>query len=280
MGGKARPGKRGCGTRVAGGVYAECGTSPFGEPVEYFLVEPWGKADAAALGLSSIGVKVIENPETGVSHVFDIVGQEHYRNVADFIEETRVLGVSRRLPKTLDFSKLTADSRLVLLHRRAWIGYAKEHFDARRDEGLPNVCPKHCEYHIADFIQPRFCASLWWEDVEGGDLLWEADHPFGDLDQLVLPPATGGISGDHAAGLDAPIARSKRLAWQKMPCGQGYWALRAPENIEVEERRYGLAIFMSVPISRLVTVGLDAESKATRDAVAEKTTLTVDLEPE
>jgi len=31
---------RGCGRRVPGGTYLVCSTSPFGLPVEYFVVDP------------------------------------------------------------------------------------------------------------------------------------------------------------------------------------------------------------------------------------------------
>ncbi len=34
------PLERGCGMREKGGLYACCGTSPFGKPVEEFLIDP------------------------------------------------------------------------------------------------------------------------------------------------------------------------------------------------------------------------------------------------
>ncbi len=37
---KADPVERGCGEREQGGVYAECGLSPYGTPLEYFLIDP------------------------------------------------------------------------------------------------------------------------------------------------------------------------------------------------------------------------------------------------
>ena len=37
---KAEPVERGCGEREPGGVYAECGLSPSGSPLERFLIDP------------------------------------------------------------------------------------------------------------------------------------------------------------------------------------------------------------------------------------------------
>ena len=37
---KADPVERGCGEREQGGVYAETGLSPYGTPLEYFLIDP------------------------------------------------------------------------------------------------------------------------------------------------------------------------------------------------------------------------------------------------
>ena len=37
---KAIPVERGCGEREPGGVYAECGLSPYGSPLEHFLIDP------------------------------------------------------------------------------------------------------------------------------------------------------------------------------------------------------------------------------------------------
>src|SRR5262245_36141654 len=110
--------ERGCGKRKAGGAYLTVDTSPNGSPIEHFLVDEPQPINIAELGITPRGVHLIERD--GVCHAFDWVGQDSYPNVADFIEEARRLGVSRRceLP---DYSKLTAESRLILIHARAWI---------------------------------------------------------------------------------------------------------------------------------------------------------------
>ena len=65
-----------------------------------------------ALGLSPIGVQLVERD--GVWHILDWIGSEHYPNVADFLEEVRRFGLSRRLAKTVDFSKLTERSKILV----------------------------------------------------------------------------------------------------------------------------------------------------------------------
>jgi hypothetical protein len=96
------------------------------DPVEVF--------DPAEIGLSAVGVKIIE--VDGVYHVFDWVGASHYPNAADFLEEAVRLGLSRRISKTADFEKLDSRSRLVLVHPKAYIEAPFTFFD---DDDVP--CP-------------------------------------------------------------------------------------------------------------------------------------------
>jgi hypothetical protein len=150
---------RGCGTRVKGGVYAEIPLSPFGIPFDDFLFCPPIVVDAQAMGITSIGVKLIERD--GVFHVFDVVGKQHYPNVLDFVEEARRFGISRRLPKTLEFNKITAESRLILMHDRAFI----ENFNEFHGE---HICPKDKDGHDQDPL-PEMCISLWGDDLIKGE---------------------------------------------------------------------------------------------------------------
>lgn len=161
--------QRGCGNRRQGGVYAECGRSPFGYEVEHFLLCPPVLVDVKEIGLSPLGVQL--NPVTvdgkEVWHVWDWVGSKFYPNVADFIEEVRLYGMSRRLSRELDFSKLTPESRIFLLHANAHIENAQAFQRARiggKALGLDwDACPKGI--HKAG--ETGMCAGLWWEDVQG-----------------------------------------------------------------------------------------------------------------
>lgn len=176
---------RGCGTRVHGGVYAESKTGPGGSPIELFLVDPPHPVDMEAMGISPIGVSLIERENAW--HIFDYIGEQHYPNVADFIEEARRFGASRRLPTTLNFSKLTDKSRLVLIHRKAIIqpDERMEYHLTRQNVivgvpgGTTSHCPKNIEAHkwpgMSDaetgaekFPANPMCAGLWWEDIDDG----------------------------------------------------------------------------------------------------------------
>lgn len=147
--------KRSCGTRQPGGVYAETGMSPHGSPVEDFIVDPHLPFDVAKAGLTARGVQLVEID--GVYHVFDIVGKKYYPNVADYVEEVRRMGASRRLASNLDFSKLGPGSKLVLLHEKAIIENHGEY-------PVPH-CPKGLEHP-----EGEMCAGHWWQDFAEKDL--------------------------------------------------------------------------------------------------------------
>lgn len=237
---------RGCGRRKEGGIYAECGLSESGKPVEHFLVDPPLLVDADALGLTSIGVKLIQVED--IWHIFDIVGAEHYPNVADFVEEVRVMGASRRLAKTLDFSKLTLDSKLVLLHRRAQIDNAEAYF-APMGVWLPSswYCPKHLlEHEVPDHL-PGMCAGLWWHDLERS-----GTEPLKERGGAVTSPP-----------------RIKR----RMPAFS-YDAWARPDGIQPQ---YRLAIFMILPITNLAVIRAQDGSHRESLQIAQRAHLPVEV---
>src|SRR5258708_5386340 len=108
---------RGCGeSRTRGAVYIECPLSGDGRPVEHFLADRPYVVDPEEFGLSAIGIKIMKRPgaET-IYDVWDIVGQEYYPNVSDFVEEVKCLGLSRKIATTSRFDLLTRESKIVLL---------------------------------------------------------------------------------------------------------------------------------------------------------------------
>jgi len=115
--------------------------------------------DPESMGLTPVGVKLIEH--NGVVHIFDWVGEGYYPYVSDFIEEVRRFGASRRLPQTLDFSRLSPMSRLILLHSRALVPAFEESVNE------PQVCP-HLIKAVHDRLQilslTHTCANQWWAD--------------------------------------------------------------------------------------------------------------------
>jgi hypothetical protein len=164
---------RGCGSRVAGGVYLATPLGPNGHPVECYILDPPRPVEAAVLGLSARGVQLFQDAR-GTTHVMDIIGSDAYPNVADFLEETRRFGLSRRIAKTADFAALGPGSRIFCVHARAYIENARELQDAiLADRDLStHVCPaftahEHCGRGTTDEHSP--CAALWWHDVEGAD---------------------------------------------------------------------------------------------------------------
>jgi len=85
-------------------------------PVEWFVVDPAYKFDMKA----NIRAPYLLPDSSGVYHLVLGVGTTYYPFATDFIEEVGVMGVSKRLPKGFDFSKLTAgESALILVHPRA-----------------------------------------------------------------------------------------------------------------------------------------------------------------
>ena len=259
LGALVPPQGRGCGSRKSGAIYAEVGVGPNGMPVEHFLVDPPIKIDKAEYGLSDVGVKLVERE--GVYHIFDIIGEAFYQ-VADYVEETRRFGASRRLPSTLDFSKLTADSRLILLHKRAWTDKFEEYAKGWVSVGpYPDYkpCPKNWDGHKYLFGEMReglgdnlkeydCCLGFVWQDVEGG---------------MPIP-----VSSDPKDTINARwFARG---VVRKMPSFQ-YEAAKPPAVlVNPEDRGYHLAIFMSLPITRLAVVAGEKARESLAKAQAAK----------
>lgn len=105
---------RGCGKRVKGGLYACCGTSPFGEPIENFLIDPPQPYKGEPMRAPIVQEK------DGVKDLIFWVGQEFYPYCPDYIEETRLFGASKRIPITMDLSGIVPfKSRMFLIHPRA-----------------------------------------------------------------------------------------------------------------------------------------------------------------
>lgn len=110
------PDGRGCGDRDEEKPYLCCGTSPYGLPIEKFIIDPvrpWP-------GDFQRGVKILLRDETGVNDVMVFVSQEDYPSTWDFFEETRRFGASRKVSDSFPFDQLTpGESRMVFVHARA-----------------------------------------------------------------------------------------------------------------------------------------------------------------
>lgn len=114
------PGERLCGFRLVGGIYVVAFPPRDDRPtfmdrdiVPYVFDSPI-PIDPVALGVSPIGVTTVVRD--GVTHILDWVGAEHYPTPESFLNEVRRMGLSRRVPRSFDFSVLEETSRIILIH--------------------------------------------------------------------------------------------------------------------------------------------------------------------
>jgi len=204
---------RGCGTRVKGGIYLETEMSENGLPVEAFLCDPPIVVDMKKLGISAVGHTIIQDQKIGTL-IFDWVGSGFYPNVADFVEEVRRFGVSRRISSGVDFSSITGTATIVFLHQKAYIDdyplYVKNRVGIHVGESTNSCCPK--SKHTID--QEIMCAGLWWEDVTpaSGELVDRNQRkPYmrtmPSFSYEAAPPATGSITHTPAIFAKFPVHR-------------------------------------------------------------------------
>lgn len=178
------PFKRACGYRVAGGIYMTCDPAPPGEgmPLEWFLfdspitdvmVGDEVTPVADAYGLTALGVRLVRDP-SGTWHVFDVVGRDNYPHAADFHEECRRRGPSRKLSPGLDYSLLDQDSRMVFVHPWGHVEDRWPYYEAEDEIAgwSRKPCPKDAvsvEHEAPDEgDDPPMCARYAWQDLTEG----------------------------------------------------------------------------------------------------------------
>lgn len=183
------PIKRGCGTRTKGALYFTTGIdSAGGKVVEDFLICPPVPAPDR-INLTPLGVRLfVRENEAGefVTHIADWVGSDSYPNVADFIEEVRRFGLSRKIPQTIFKQKkvwgydrvlrksvemltppFTAESHIFLAHRRAFIENGICYV-----QDVPFACPTETDEHVPGTTgDDLHCLGLCYQDVEGGNAI-------------------------------------------------------------------------------------------------------------
>lgn len=173
------PVTRGCGTRIAGGVYIEVRPTPGGHPIEEMICDPPIPIDEAELGMSARGMTLMVTG--GRTVLLDHVGQESYPNVADILEEGRRHGFSRRVQSTIDFSLIAPGTRLALVHPRAIIDdtvhvAALLGYDVGSDaQPCPQIVgQKHCGREPRGH-SGKLCARFWWQDIPNSR--WDSPTP-------------------------------------------------------------------------------------------------------
>jgi len=230
--------KRQCGTRKKGGAYAEAASGPDGMPLEYFIVDPPIPVDLAELGIAPRGVHMV--PRDGIWHIFDCVGADLYPDVPDVIEEGRVMGFSRRC-ELVDYSRITKDSRIVLLHKRGMDHNYPALVQAMTDEQRHEFeCPIETWQSLVDrrLRDPQrihkiddlkeMCAGLWYHDLT-------------DVEEVT----------DETAGKTNDFLQRAGTHIRKLECGGNYYGWTRPEGVEPD---YQYAIIMSLPLGRLVVI--------------------------
>jgi len=217
--------ERGCGRRIAGGLYAALPLGPQGRPVEDFIQCP-----PRRLGFDMPMQGQLPVMMDDTLHLADWIGSAFYPNVADFLEEVRAMGLSRRLSPSLavhdpqmgcaPLEALSARSRLLCVHPRAFIYNVEDYQPA----DFP--CPRNVEGHPGNAM----CAGYYWWDVDDGEPI-ETFYP-SDYDITVTP------------------TRHDLMVRRALP-SFSYIARRRPDGVTTV---YAPAIFAAFPISSLVLI--------------------------
>lgn len=108
--------ERGCGQRIQGGLYISVGFSSLGLPFENFYVDPAVQWE----GPRTLRAPMLLEDKEGTKHLVLGIGKEYYPFFSDYAEESRRMGISKRIPYGYDFSELTPrKSKLLLMHPKA-----------------------------------------------------------------------------------------------------------------------------------------------------------------
>lgn len=199
---------RGCGkTRDAGGVYMEVGFSPYGKELEELLFDPIVECFPEHLGLSPRAPLLFFNETEERYDVIDWVGESHYPNPADFLEEVRRLGLSRKLELHANaYNLLSRHSRVIIVLPHAYIDpqvmtrYVCISQTMRRIGYNWDYCPTG-KHHIEN-IHKSCCAGTLWNRTDKHTEP-HSDHPDTRYVQRQMPAFTYNGVTSCSAFLDA-----------------------------------------------------------------------------
>ena len=165
---------RGCGKRKAGGVYVMSELGPDGVPLEAVMIDPPVPYDGGPFRAPQLVRK------DGVAHLVFWVGAEFYEFPCDYLEETRRLGISRRVPVDFPLEELDSSSMMFFVHSKAII----ENYEVFPP---PEYCPKVNEKHLRN---EEYCLGHTYQMGEDatrtvGEITYAA-HPATPSEPLVL----------------------------------------------------------------------------------------------
>lgn len=284
-------GERECGYRKAGGIYATCPTGAAGEantkPIEHFTLcrpLPITKED---YNLSAVGVRLVDvadacrdckGPQKSglvcrtcdgmgietITHIFDIVGQDNYPNVADFLEEARRMGVSRRLEleNKGQYARLSSRSRLFLLHEKAVIENPQVMYRSINLTEAERFARAGCtkDAHQWDTIQGALwsgkeedyhadgCSALHWHVITGGLPIAETVEDAAAL-SMAHDQFLEGYRDLENGMLDKGYVR------RDLASGR-YYGYRKPDGVRL---KFSLGVFAVFPLARIEIVDPQGE---------------------
>lgn len=228
---RAIPVPRGCGERTPGGLYAESGLGPNGRPLEDYLIDP---PLPLPEGLDLVNKpQIVDDPETGIPHLWLWIGAEWYPYCSDYVEEARHFGASRKLNSNLDLQRLVPGSRMILAHP-----YARNL--AWHEQLPPHDCFKQIPGHalIRSAPEPSGMAAHSTMHTEG---TMEAERT-GEDDLRQRPPAALSVrivelsddpEADHGScgGRDKAVNEAERDTREPpRDLGQGHGHEVQPES--------------------------------------------------
>jgi hypothetical protein len=190
--------RRGCGKRVAGGIYITTEVGREGIPVNAFLFDPpWVPVDGKGLVHypGRVGLHMVENPwEDGVVDIWDWIGATYYPYFPDFWEEFCRYGLSRRISISADFDLLSTDSQIIGFHPMGILQGTEELYTDLDTEHVygtgMDLCPHNKEH---DTPENRFCIRYLWQLIgtlsEDGERLHERQMPQGGEPQFTYDVA-------------------------------------------------------------------------------------------
>lgn len=152
----------------------------------------------------------------GQVYNLSVAEDESYCTTYHTVHNCRRLGVSRRC-ELADYSRLTSESRLVLIHQRAYIkNFAEypEHFSEQETGDFR--CPRR--FHLIGSLD-EMCAGLWRHDV--------------------------------VEGVERDEAGSRNQTSRLLECGAQYPCYSQPVEITPE---YQYAIFAILPIGQIEVI--------------------------
>lgn len=164
--------KAGCGLRVKGGTYLVSDMQKYLEkyPFTYFLFDPPIVINPAEWGVAPIGVSYIFND--GYWHILDWVGESHYPNPSDILEEAFLHNGSALVPLENEMEKLTpGKSRRLLIHAKGYVTNSSIIKKQKMElENIQDCFLQEKDYRRSmhlDKNDDSMCASLHWQNVTG-----------------------------------------------------------------------------------------------------------------